>query len=138
MLFSQLYTDDNNEVFSQTVGSMSLGWWGGLVTYGGGRSTGGGTGKIATAGSCDMFLPKSNTSAVPMAQANKGVSMSRHSQRGNCSFTDGYAEARKDSDINAQINLDAGYANSAYSGMGYAVGLVNSRYWDLLQAAGDQ
>ncbi len=57
-----------------------------------------------------------------------GVSMSRHSLRGNVGFVDGHSESRKDADINPPVNPQGAGAQ----------GLINSRYWDPLQAAGDQ
>ena len=57
-----------------------------------------------------------------------GVSMSRHSKRGNVVFADAHSESRKDADINPPVNPQSGSAQ----------GLINSRYWDPRQAAGDQ
>src|ERR1022692_3558406 len=59
----------------------------------------------------------------------EGVTMMRHSL-GVCVFTDGHAEARKDSQINPPID-------PATAG-GHAQGLINSRYWDPFQRGGDQ
>jgi prepilin-type N-terminal cleavage/methylation domain-containing protein/prepilin-type processing-associated H-X9-DG protein len=57
----------------------------------------------------------------------EGVSMARHNQRGNVVFSDGHADLRKDSQINPPIDpWDGG-----------AKGLINSHYWDPLQAAGN-
>ena len=58
----------------------------------------------------------------------EGVSMMRHNQRGNVVFSDAHAEPRKDSQINPPVNP---WSDSAQ-------GLINSRYWDPLQEAGEQ
>ena len=57
----------------------------------------------------------------------EGVCISRHNLRGNVVFTDGHSEPRKDSQINPPVNPNSGNPN----------GLVNSRYWDPIQRAGD-
>jgi prepilin-type N-terminal cleavage/methylation domain-containing protein/prepilin-type processing-associated H-X9-DG protein len=57
-----------------------------------------------------------------------GVSMSRHSQRGNVVFVDGHSESRKDADINPPVDPNTGMLQ----------GLINSKYWDPLQTAGDK
>jgi prepilin-type N-terminal cleavage/methylation domain-containing protein/prepilin-type processing-associated H-X9-DG protein len=57
-----------------------------------------------------------------------GVSMSRHSQRGNVGFVDGHSESRKDGQINPPVNPHGAGAQ----------GLINSKYWDPLQTAGDK
>ena len=54
--------------------------------------------------------------------------MERHSQRGIVGFADGHSESRKDEQINPQENPVNGTVK----------GLINSRYWDPLQAAGEQ
>ena len=59
---------------------------------------------------------------------HEGVCMERHNARGNVVFADGHAESRRDEQINPQENP----AN------GTLKGLINSRYWDPLQAAGEQ
>ena len=59
---------------------------------------------------------------------HEGVCMERHSQRGIVGFADGHSESRKDEQINPQENPVNGTVK----------GLINSRYWDPLQAAGEQ
>jgi prepilin-type processing-associated H-X9-DG protein len=54
--------------------------------------------------------------------------MERHNKRGNVGFADGHSESRKDEQINPPVNPASGSAQ----------GLINSRYWDPLQAAGEQ
>jgi prepilin-type N-terminal cleavage/methylation domain-containing protein/prepilin-type processing-associated H-X9-DG protein len=58
----------------------------------------------------------------------EGVSMARHNKRGNVVFADGHSEIRQDSQINPP--------NDPWDGS--AGGLINSRYWDPLQEAGEQ
>jgi hypothetical protein len=52
----------------------------------------------------------------------------RHVLRGNLVLTDAHAESRKDADINPPVD----------PGDGTVKGLINSKYWDPLQRAGDQ
>ena len=54
--------------------------------------------------------------------------MVRHGGVGVAVFSDGHAEARKDSAINPPVD----------PGTGDARGLINSKYWDPLKRAGDQ
>ena len=58
----------------------------------------------------------------------EGIDQRRHRNTGVVGFNDGHAEARKD----AQINPPRDPA------FGDARGLINSRYWDPLQRAGDR
>jgi prepilin-type N-terminal cleavage/methylation domain-containing protein/prepilin-type processing-associated H-X9-DG protein len=58
----------------------------------------------------------------------EGLTTTRHGTTGNCVFTDGHAEARKDSQINPFVDPQDGSAQ----------GLINSKYWDPLQRAGDK
>jgi hypothetical protein len=58
----------------------------------------------------------------------EGVDPNRHRQSGVVVFNDGHSEARRDADINPV--RDPGFED--------ALGLVNSRYWDPLQRAGEQ
>jgi prepilin-type N-terminal cleavage/methylation domain-containing protein/prepilin-type processing-associated H-X9-DG protein len=74
--------------------------------------------------------------AVSNSQQFEGIDTRRHNGGkwpggvGNISFADGHAESRKDFQINPPIDpLTAG---------GHSQGLINSRYWDPLQRAGDQ
>jgi len=73
--------------------------------------------------------------AVSNSKQFEGIDTRRHNGGkwpgvGNISFADGHAESRKDSQINPPIDpLTAG---------GHPQGLINSRYWDPLQRAGEQ
>lgn len=58
----------------------------------------------------------------------EGVCVSRHNLRGNVVFTDSHAEGRKDAAINPPVNPLSGNPQ----------GLINSRYWDPIQRAGDR
>ncbi len=58
----------------------------------------------------------------------EGVDRNRHRDTGMVVFTDGHAEARKDTQINPPRD----------PGFGDARGLVNSRYWDPLKRGGDR
>jgi prepilin-type N-terminal cleavage/methylation domain-containing protein/prepilin-type processing-associated H-X9-DG protein len=57
----------------------------------------------------------------------EGVCVTRHALRGNVVFTDSHAQSRKDSEINPPVNPLSGNPK----------GLVNSRFWDPSQRAGD-
>jgi prepilin-type N-terminal cleavage/methylation domain-containing protein len=61
-------------------------------------------------------------------QGYEGVDPNRHRSTGVVGFSDGHAEARKDAKINPARD----------PAFGDARGLVNSRYWDPLQSAGQQ
>lgn len=63
------------------------------------------------------------------SQQYEGVYVLRHKGLGVVVFTDGHAEARKDSQINPPIDP---------LGAGNAKALINSHYWDPRQRAGDQ
>jgi prepilin-type processing-associated H-X9-DG protein len=67
--------------------------------------------------SSDCWWPYSSMGSL------QGVETYRHSGVGNCAFTDGHAEPRKDANINPPVD-PAGATVKA---------LVNSRYWDPLQ-----
>jgi prepilin-type N-terminal cleavage/methylation domain-containing protein/prepilin-type processing-associated H-X9-DG protein len=67
--------------------------------------------------SSDCWWPFSSESSL------QGVETFRHSGVGNCAFTDGHAEARKDANINPPVD-PAGAAVQS---------LVNCQYWDPLQ-----
>jgi len=58
----------------------------------------------------------------------EGVCVTRHNARGNVVFTDSHAEARKDVQINPPVDPLSGNPQ----------GLVNSRFWDPIQRAGDR
>ena len=59
----------------------------------------------------------------------QGVYTKRHQGLGVVVFTDSHSEVRKDSQINPPVNP---------LGAGNAEALINSRFWDPLQRAGDQ
>jgi prepilin-type N-terminal cleavage/methylation domain-containing protein len=67
--------------------------------------------------------------AESTSQQYEGVYVLRHKGLGVVVFTDGHAEARKDSQINPPIDP---------LGAGSAKALINSHYWDPSQRAGDQ
>ncbi len=58
----------------------------------------------------------------------EGVDQSRHLNSGIAVFTDGHSEARKDAAINPPFDPAAGNPKA----------LINSKYWDPLQRAGDR
>jgi len=60
-------------------------------------------------------------------QGFEGIDKSRHRGGGVVSFNDGHSEVRKDSQINPPRD----------PAFGDAKGLINSKYWDPLQRAGD-
>jgi prepilin-type N-terminal cleavage/methylation domain-containing protein len=81
--------------------------------------------------SFSCWWPTACQIAPSPSQKYEGVTMMRHSL-GVCVFTDGHAEPRKDININPQADpLTA-------SGSPSTPGLINSRYWDPLQRAGDK
>jgi prepilin-type N-terminal cleavage/methylation domain-containing protein len=59
----------------------------------------------------------------------QGVYTKRHQGLGVIVFTDGHSEARKDADINPPVDPLVG---------GNSKCLINSRYWDPIQRAGDR
>ena len=72
-----------------------------------------------------------NACMIDKASASRGfegVDQSRHRKLGISVFTDGHAEARKDSQINPPVDPGAGSAQ----------GLVNSRFWDPLKRGGNR
>ena len=77
------------------------------------------------ASSGSLWWPASATKTTPGA-VNEGVNMTRHYQRGNTSLSDGHSEVRSDKTINPPVDP------------GSFGGLINSRYWDPLQRAGQQ
>jgi len=77
------------------------------------------------ASSGSLWWPASATKTTPGA-VNEGVNMTRHDQRGNVSFADGHSEVRSDKKINPPVDP------------GSFGGLINSRYWDPTQQAGQQ
>jgi len=62
----------------------------------------------------------------------EGIDTTRHSGGkfglGNIGFSDGHAESRKDGEINPPVDPKSGQTQ----------GVINSRYWDPAQLAGDQ
>lgn len=66
---------------------------------------------------------------VPSATGKyEGVDTVRHGGMGNVGFADGHSEAKKNTDINPPVDPQSGSFQ----------GLVNSQYWDPLQAAGQR
>jgi len=70
--------------------------------------------------------------AGSVSQKYEGICTFRHRPSGVCVFTDGHAEARKDSQINPPEDPLGG------SGLPTTPELINSRYWDPLQRAGSK
>jgi prepilin-type processing-associated H-X9-DG protein len=66
--------------------------------------------------------------AASTSRQFEGVDPKRHAGRGIAAFNDGHAEARKSSAINPPDDPESGKAQA----------LVNSRFWDPLQRAGQQ
>jgi prepilin-type N-terminal cleavage/methylation domain-containing protein/prepilin-type processing-associated H-X9-DG protein len=77
------------------------------------------------ASSGSLWWLSSATKTTPGA-VNEGVNMTRHDQRGNVSFADGHSEVRADKNIDPPVDP------------GSFGGLMNSRYWDPIQRAGQQ
>ncbi len=73
------------------------------------------------ASSGSLWWPSASTKISPVA-VNEGVNMTRHSGSGNVNFADSHSESRKDKNINPPTDLS----------------LINSRYWDPAQQAGQQ
>jgi prepilin-type N-terminal cleavage/methylation domain-containing protein/prepilin-type processing-associated H-X9-DG protein len=68
-----------------------------------------------------LWWPSAANKTYPNA-VNEGVNMTRHSGLGNVNFADGHSESRKDKNINPPNDLS----------------MINSRYWDPAQQAGQQ
>lgn len=62
------------------------------------------------------------------SKAYEGIEPKRHLGTAVVSFNDGHSEVRKDTQINPPAD----------PGSGNAKGLINSKYWDPLQSAGDR
>ena len=73
------------------------------------------------ASSGSLWWPAAATKTYPGA-VNEGVNTTRHDKIGMVNFADGHSEARKDKNINPPYDLS----------------VVNSRYWDPTQRAGQQ
>ena len=78
--------------------------------------------------SASCWWPTACMNHYSSSKKYEGVDTTRHNQRGNVVFVDGHSEPRKDADINPPADPAAG---------GNA-GLINSKYWDPLQRAGDK
>jgi len=78
------------------------------------------------ASSGSLWWPSAATKTTAGA-VNEGVNMTRHDGHGNVNFADGHSEARRDKDVNPPVDPGAGLQ-----------GLVNSRYWDPKQRAGQK
>jgi prepilin-type N-terminal cleavage/methylation domain-containing protein len=73
------------------------------------------------ASSATLWWPSASTKLSPVA-VNEGVNMTRHDKIGEVNFADGHSESRKDAIINPPADLS----------------VINSRYWDPTQRAGQQ
>jgi len=83
--------------------------------------------------SASLWWPNASMHVPSSSGAYEGVDTTRHNSGkfpgiGNVGFSDGHAEARKESDINPPADPNSDSAQS----------LVNSQYWDPLQSAGQQ
>jgi prepilin-type N-terminal cleavage/methylation domain-containing protein len=68
-----------------------------------------------------LWWPNASTKSSPVA-VNEGVNMTRHVKLGEINFADGHSESRTDGKINPPLDGS----------------LINSRYWDPAQQAGQQ
>ena len=76
-----------------------------------------------------MWWPNSCMDRIAStSKAYEGVDVERHRRTGIAVFNDGHAEVRKDVDINPPVD----------PGTTQPRGLINSRYWDPLQRAGQR
>ena len=79
--------------------------------------------------SASLWWPKACMTGTAVSD-REGIDTTRHGTGGvgNVGFADGHSESRKDSQINPPTDPASGTLN----------GVINSRYWDPLQAAGDR
>ena len=75
-----------------------------------------------------LWWPNASMNFPSSSGAYEGVDTIRHGDVGNVGFADGHAEGRK----NAQINPPVDPISGSFQG------LINSQYWDPLQAAGQR
>jgi prepilin-type N-terminal cleavage/methylation domain-containing protein/prepilin-type processing-associated H-X9-DG protein len=80
-----------------------------------------------------LWWPKASMITPSASGAYEGIDSTRHNGgkfpgSGNIGFSDGHAESKKDANINPRVDPQGGGA----------VGLINSRYWDPKQTAGQQ
>jgi hypothetical protein len=73
-----------------------------------------------------LWWPKGSMTAV--GGDHEGIDTTRHNKVGCVGFSDGHAEAKRDDNINPPVDPAAGAFQA----------LVNSKYWDPKQAAGDR
>ncbi len=83
--------------------------------------------------SASLWWPNASMHQPSSSGAYEGVDTTRHNGGkfpgvGNVGFADGHAEAKKESDINPPVDPSSGAVS----------GLINSKFWDPLQTAGDQ
>ena len=79
--------------------------------------------------SASLWWPKACMTGTAVSD-REGIDTTRHGTGGvgNVGFADGHSESRKDSQINPPADPGSGTLN----------GVINSRYWDPLQGAGDR
>jgi prepilin-type N-terminal cleavage/methylation domain-containing protein/prepilin-type processing-associated H-X9-DG protein len=80
--------------------------------------------------SASLWWPSASMNPADTSSNHEGIDTTRHNGGkwpgvGNVGFSDGHAETRKDSDINPPVN-------------GGVQGLINSRFWDPRQSAGQK
>lgn len=75
-----------------------------------------------------LWWPNASMNYPSISGEYEGVDTIRHGGSGNVGFADGHAEARKNININPPVDPVSRASAS----------LVNSRYWDPLQSAGEQ
>jgi prepilin-type N-terminal cleavage/methylation domain-containing protein/prepilin-type processing-associated H-X9-DG protein len=113
----QLYTDDNSDYFpahrnqginnADSVISLTN-WWGTtIINYARNQSA--------------LYHCPANASDI----RREGIDPLRHLGTGVVVFVDGHSEARKNANINPPVDPDSGDPR----------GLINSHYWDPLQAS---
>ena len=78
--------------------------------------------------SSSIWWPNSSMTAPSLSTMYEGIEMVRHSGVGVMVFADAHSEVRKDAKINPPVDPCTFDKR----------GLINSRYWDPLKAAGDQ
>ncbi len=82
--------------------------------------------------SASLWWPNASMTSPSSSGAYEGVDTTRHNGGkfpgvGNVGFADGHAESKREADINPPVDPSSGSTQ----------GLINSRFWDPLQSAGD-
>ncbi len=82
--------------------------------------------------SASLWWPNASMHVTSSSGAYEGVDTTRHNGGkfpgvGNVGFADGHAESKREADINPPVDPSNGSVQ----------GLINSRFWDPLQSAGD-